>query len=239
MISKIRKTINGWKTKFKRYQLSKLSTQQLFSKIYKEKLWGTSPNDNPFYSGPGTSNPNTEVYIAQLSDFIKKNKILSILDVGCGDFSIMREVTNQNSTVEFIGLDVVPELIAYNQEHYSNENVKFICGNAVTEPDLPNVQLVTIRQVLQHLSNAQISGILAKLKNYNHILITEHLPLNESGIVYNVDKIQGDHIRLAYNSGVYIDKEPFNIKATILFEYREDLGEIPAIIRTYHISNFQ
>jgi hypothetical protein len=104
---------------------------------------------------------------------------------------------------------------------------------------LPNVQLVTIRQVLQHLSNAQISGILAKLKNYNHILITEHLPLNESGIVYNVDKIQGDHIRLAYNSGVYIDKEPFNIKATILFEYREDLGEIPAIIRTYHISNFQ
>jgi SAM-dependent methyltransferase len=236
MINKIIKTIEGWKIRQKRKKLAMLSTKDLFSKIYSEKMWGSDAEDQPFYSGPGSSNPNTLKYIEELSSFIQANGIKSILDIGCGDFRVMKSVTGQNPQVIFTGVDVVPDLIKYNQEHFADSRTSFICLDAIESPDLPDADLLTIRQVLQHLSNSQISKILSKTGKYKYILITEHLPMEDEAKI-NVDKIPGDHIRLAYGSGVYIDKAPFNLDAEKIFEYREDLGNIPAVIRTYLVKN--
>ncbi len=192
-----------------------------------------------YYSGTGSTNTNTIIYINHLISFIKENNIKKVFDIGCGDFRIMQQVT-EKINVEYIGSDVVKELIAHHKANYGNERTHFIHLNAIND-ELPPADLVVIRQVLQHLNNEDIGKILTKLPNYKYVIITEHLPLNEN-IEFNLDKIAGPHIRMRVNSGVFINKPPFNIKNTsVLFEYRQDdlvKGKmIDAVIRTYLIKN--
>lgn len=192
-----------------------------------------------FFSGTGTANPNTSIYLDNLIAFIKEHKVQKILDIGCGDFSIMKQLT-ERVNVDYIGGDVVEDLIQHHQEKFQNTSTHFIKLNAI-EDDLPDAELVTIRQVLQHLNNNQIQTILDKVAKFKYVLITEHVPITDNA-EYNLDKIAGPHIRMRVNSGVFIDKPPFNIKnSTILFEYREDDKVknklVPAVIRTYLIKN--
>ncbi len=216
---------------------AKISTEQVFSDIYREEKWGPSPDDSantPFYSGPGTTSPNAKLYVEYLVNFIDKNAVNQITDIGCGDFRIMKQITSLRPEVKFTGIDVVPELIAHNKKKYAGKNIDFICLNAVESP-LPKGELITIRQVLQHLSNSQIKKILKKISSYKYALITEHLPLSNNCRI-NLDKPQGYGVRLNYNSGVFIDKAPFNLKAKPVLEYQEDSGSMKAVIRTYLVT---
>jgi SAM-dependent methyltransferase len=192
-----------------------------------------------FYSGTGTANPNTAIYLNNLTAFIKEHKIQKILDIGCGDFSIMKQLT-ERVDIDYTGGDVVEDLIKHHQAKFQNATTHFIQLNAI-EDYLPDADLVTIRQVLQHLNNNQIQTILSKLSKFKYVLITEHVPITDDA-EYNLDKIAGPHIRMRVNSGVFIDKPPFNVKNTkILFEYREDdkvkNKMVPAVTRTYLIKN--
>lgn len=216
---------------------AKIPTEQIFSEIYREEKWGSSSDDSadtPFYSGPGTTSPNVKLYIDYLVNFIDKNAVKQITDLGCGDFRIMKQVTSLRPEVKFTGIDVVPELIEHNKKQYTGKNIDFICLNAIESP-LPKGELITIRQVLQHLSNSQIKKILNKLSSYKYALITEHLPLSTDCKI-NLDKPQGYDVRLNYNSGVFINKPPFNIKAKPVLEYQHDSGDMRAVIRTYLVT---
>lgn len=143
-------------------------------------------------------------------------------------------------TIDYTGGDVVRDLIEHHQSKFQNTTTHFIHLNAIND-ELPDADLITIRQVLQHLNNNQIQKILGKLSKFKYVLITEHVPITLDA-EYNLDKIAGPHIRMRVNSGVFIDKPPFNTKnTTILFEYREDdkvkNKMVPAVIRTYLIKN--
>lgn len=225
-----------WKERRFRH-LQKKNPEQIFSEVYRENIWGGEKG--AFYSGTGTANPNTAIYLENLVAFIKEKNIRKILDIGCGDFSIMKQLT-ESVNIDYTGGDVVHELIKHHQSKFQNATTRFIHLNAI-EDNLPDAELVTIRQVLQHLNNDQIQKILSKLSKFKYALITEHVPITEDA-EYNLDKIAGPHIRMRVNSGVFIDKPPFNIKnATILFEYREDdkvkNKMIPAVTRTYLVKN--
>ena len=65
--------------------------------------------------------------------------------------------------------------------------------------------------MLQHLSNADIEKVLKKCRKYAHVIITEHQPVGDN-IIPNVDQKIHAGIRLGANSGVYLDKPPFNKK---------------------------
>ena len=69
------------------WHLKKKSVQEIFTDIYKNNTWGGAPGT--FYSGDGTHSSNAKIYIDNISDFIKKHHIRSVLDIGCGDFRIM------------------------------------------------------------------------------------------------------------------------------------------------------
>lgn len=64
---------------------------------------------------------------------------------------------------------------------------------------------------MQHLSNQDIKKVLKKLKQYDYVIITEHQPTSEDARP-NLNKIAGASIRLDMNSGLYLDKTPFNEK---------------------------
>jgi hypothetical protein len=216
------------------------SRQKIFSEIYRKNKWGRDP-DNPasFYSGSGSYNNNTSLYIAKIKEIIRENNIKSITEIGCGDLNIAK---NYLQDIEiYNGCDIVPELI---KNHKHNINVlptitNFFCLDACTD-ELPGADCLIIRQVLQHLDNDSIILILNRLTDFHYIIITEHIP--KSILKPNLDKIIGSDIRVHYESGVFLNLPPFNIQnLQVILKYDENLrfgkNEIAAEMTTYLIKN--
>jgi hypothetical protein len=66
--------------------------------------------------------------------------------------------------------------------------------------------------VLQHLSNAQITRVLSKLRQYCFLVVTEHLPA-DAAFVPNLDHPFGSGIRVSRGSGVVLTAPPFDLNA--------------------------
>ncbi len=75
---------------------------------------------------------------------------------------------------------------------------------------MPLGDCAIIRQVLQHLSNAEVQAIVNKLVNFKYLILTEHLPKGD--FIPNKDIISGQGIRLKKKSGINLLAPPFNLK---------------------------
>ena len=183
------------------------STKKAMEQIYSENLWGT--NNEAFYSGEGSHNTEqVEPYIKKVQSFLTAFKQpISVCDLGCGDFNIGKQLVSY--TKKYNGLDIVKDLIAYNIQNFKAENLEFCCLD-IAKDNLPKADCAILRQVLQHLSNKEISAILENLHQYKYIILTEHLP--EGDFEANKDIISGQGIRLKKKSGIHILKTPFNFK---------------------------
>ena len=92
---------------------------------------------------------------------------------------------------------------------FKEDTLEFQCLDIAVVP-LPFGDCAIIRQVLQHLSNAEIQSILPKLTNFKYIILTEHIP--EGTFEPNKEIISGQGIRLKKQSGVDLLALPFNFK---------------------------
>ena len=183
-----------------------LSVKEVFTRVYRDSEWHGAAGE--FDSGYGSQNDMAAPYCAAVRDFMKARKIASVADLGCGDFRVGAGL--QMAGVEYVGVDIVDDLIAQNQERHGGAAVSFRCLDIIAD-ELPDADLCLVRQVLQHLSNAQIAVALAKLKKYRYALITEHYPAPERAAAPNLDKPHGSDTRIFDDSGVYLDKPPFNV----------------------------
>ncbi|MUU77773.1 class I SAM-dependent methyltransferase [Winogradskyella endarachnes] len=183
-------------------------TKDVMNQIYDLHLWGGKDYD--FYSGFGSHDAYIiKPYLDAVSKFLKShNNLQTVCDLGCGDFNIGKQLTQY--TKNYIGIDIVDKLIERNKHLFKAENLEFHCLNIVEE-DLPKADCIILRQVLQHLSNAEILKVVKKLSNYKFVILTEHLPLGN--FEPNKDIISGQGIRLKKQSGVDVLVEPFNLKA--------------------------
>lgn len=182
-------------------------TKKVMEQIYDLNLWGS--NNAEFYSGFGSHHPELVApYIQKVASFLTSFKVpLTICDLGCGDFNVGNQLVNFSK--QFIAIDIVPSLIAFNAKTFKANNVKFYCLDIVNDR-LPKSDCVLLRQVLQHLSNAEVQKVVAKLTNYKYVILTEHLP--NGHFTPNKDIISGQGIRLKKQSGLDILKAPFNFK---------------------------
>nr|WP_233267627.1 class I SAM-dependent methyltransferase [Algibacter sp. L1A34] len=192
-------------------------TKDAMHQIYKLNLWGGTEFD--FYSGSGSHDPDIiNPYLDVLTAFLESyNRTLTVCDLGCGDFNIGKQLTQ--FTKKYIAADIVESLIERNKQIYQADNLEFHCLN-IAKDELPTGDCIILRQVLQHLSNAEIERVVEKLANYKYIILTEHLPLGN--FTPNKDIISGQGIRLKQNSGVNLLEAPFNLEVkteTILGEY--------------------
>lgn len=205
--------------------------RELFSRIYREGLWGRSADpDRPFYSGSGSDDRTiTSAYVDAVSAFVRSlPRPPSALDLGCGDFHVGRRIRPLCGT--YVACDVVPELIEFNRHRYADLDVDFRVLDLSEDP-LPPADLVFARQVLQHLSNARIRRFVRGLPGrFTYLVLTEHLPSSPS-FPHNIDQPSSHLPRLRRNSGVVLTSPPFElqaIEARTLCEVREG----PGIIRT-------
>lgn len=134
-----------------------------FRSIYAKNTWGSG-------SGPGSDPEYTLDYRKFLSDYIKQNRIKSILDVGCGDWQFSRLL--DWSGVDYLGVDIVPELVEANIQNFGGLGVTFKVLDLVDE-DPPCADLVIIKDVLQHLSFSAVDNILRKLQKFKRVLIVQ------------------------------------------------------------------
>lgn len=197
------------------------SNEEVFTEIYLGKKWHSKEADaNKFNSGSGSDEKFAVPYSKMINDFVLRNSIDSILDLGCGDFRVGSKISKGVS--HYIGVDVVPELVRYHTEMYTSlGNVKFVCCDIVND-ELPVFEglngLYLIRQVLQHLSNKEITKVLDKIPAGSKLIVTEHQQKILDGVLPNKDKIRGLDTRVEYNSAVFLDKPPFNFEISLLQE---------------------
>lgn len=185
------------------------SVANVFTQIYRRKVWGGAGEAEPFNSGPGSAQPVAEPYVAAVHKLIDEHSIKSVVDLGCGDFRVGKLLARPD--IEYCGVDVVPDLVAYNTTQFANDKIAFRQANLITD-ELPQAQLCLIRQVLQHLSNEQVNTILQKCKSYPFLVVTEHLPDPSKPWQPNLDIGHGNETRVdARRSGLVLDAPPFNI----------------------------
>ncbi|MEG3659322.1 class I SAM-dependent methyltransferase [Arenibacter palladensis] len=182
-------------------------TKAAMEQVYEMNLWGGKEFD--FYSGEGSHHPDiVNPYIAVLTDFLKSFKEpLTVCDLGCGDFNVGKDLVGH--TKRYIAIDIVKGLIARNKEIFKAENLEFHYLD-IAQDDLPSGDCVILRQVLQHLSNAEVQSVVGKLYNYKYVVLTEHLPIGD--FIPNKDIISGQGIRLKKQSGINLLAPPFNFK---------------------------
>jgi SAM-dependent methyltransferase len=199
--------LNNRQVKEKQRIYKNLSTKEVFTKIYKNNMWGGVKGE--YFSGTGSLDPSVNGYTKIIKDFIIKHKITRVVDLGCGDFRVGQQIIMPG--MHYIGTDIVKPLIDHNKLMYSNENISFLCLDVIKD-ELPEGQLCLIRQVLQHLSNQEIVQIIKKIKQYRYVIITEHMPDPHREIIPNKDIPHGPDTRISYDSAVYLNRFPFNVK---------------------------
>ena len=182
-------------------------TKDVMQQVYEMKLWGGKDFD--FYSGNGSHHSKIiKPYLDGIISFLSSyNNSLIVCDLGCGDFNIGKQLTKY--TRQYIAIDIVEKLIDRNKTLFKENNLEFHCLD-ITEDELPKGDCIILRQVLQHLSNAEIQKIIKKLSPYKYVILSEHIPTGN--FIPNKDIISGQGIRLKQNSGVNLLEPPINLK---------------------------
>lgn len=190
------------------------SPAHAFEHIYRDKLWGESGD---FYSGEGSHESRiVDPYVDAIIEFARTEftDLPSAVDLGCGDFNVGSRIRHAFSG--YVACDVVEPLVERNRQRFSGLSVEFrLCD--LTKDPLPSGEVAMIRQVLQHLSNADVSKVTGKLSAFRWVIVTEHLPGGR--FVANLDKPRGYDIRAHRDppSGLDLVQAPFSMK---VFEAR-------------------
>jgi hypothetical protein len=170
MAANILKTFRKQLSKFKRrLVLSSKRTDQVFAEIYLNNSWG----DAESLSGPGSRLERTDKIRLVLPALLKKYGCLSLLDIPCGDFNWMKTLELE---IDYIGGDIVSELIKRNQEKFTNEHRKFINLDLLSDR-LPKMDLVLCRDCLVHFSSSDAITALKNIKgSRSKYLLTTTFP---------------------------------------------------------------
>jgi hypothetical protein len=202
-----------------------------FQEVYKRNLWG-SHEGSKFFSGLGSRGQAADLYVERITELAQRHSMelggpLTIVDIGCGDFRIGRALVERLPDATYVGCDIVPELVAHNQVNYSNERVSFRHLDVVCDP-LPPGHICLIRQVFQHLSNADISRAVQRLR-YHFVYVTEGHPLVRIGPV-NPDKVVDAGVRFDWREGVgrgvELNQPPYRLRTEEVFRVNNPPSEV-------------
>jgi hypothetical protein len=200
-------------------KFSNNSLESKFTYIYKNNLWGNL-NSEIHCSGAGSYFPSIiNPYINKVKKILLNNNKPTVVDLGCGDFNIGSKLIETSK--KYIAIDIVENVIKNNKNKY--KNVIFLKRD-ITRDNIPKADFGIIRQVLQHLGNAEIALFLKNIKNkFRYLIVTEHLPKKK--FVPNVDIKTSCFNRTIFNSGVILHKKPFNLK----YKYYKNILEVNSI----------
>lgn len=144
---------------------------------YKKKLnelreiWGLSDDCSESYSGRGSCTDTTEDIRQHLPLIFEKYNIKSITDSPCGDWNWMKLVNLKN--IDYIGYDVVKEIIQKNIINFKTNNIHFELKNIIQE-NIKKSDLIICRDFTFHISNNDVLTLLNNFKKsgFKYLLST-------------------------------------------------------------------
>ena len=146
------------------------SVQQIFSTLYRHNKWG----NNGSVSGDGSDLTQTATIRREIAKLTAELGIQTMLDAPCGDYYWMKEVPMNLSN--YIGADIVSEMIDSNQRKFGNSKVSFRVLD-IMKDDLPRVDLILCRDCLVHLPlQAGASAIRNFVRSGSRYLLTTTYP---------------------------------------------------------------
>ena len=189
------------------------STEHVFTKVYKENSWG----DPESRSGSGSSLAQTNIVRPELKALVENLAATSMLDIPCGDFNWLSKV---DLGLDYIGADIVQNLVDENAKKYGNNNRRFIKLDLIQDK-LPQVDIIFCRDVLVHFNNKQIFQAIKNIKRSRstYLLTTTFPSVNK-----NINVATGEWRALD------LCKPPFNFPAPIrlIIEQSTEENELSA-----------
>ena len=178
-----------------------------FTKIYSSNHWNSSESR----SGEGSTLENTQNIRTKLPRILDRYKIKKMLDAPCGDFNWMQHVT-KNTSIKYIGGDIVKPLIKYNQSEYGDKDTTFIHLD-LTKNTLPKVDLLFCRDCLFHLSYQDIAQVL---ENF----LSSQIPylMTTSNVAPHGPRIDNSNIMTGGFRLIDLFSEPFSLSQKDVLE---------------------
>lgn len=133
------------------------SMEAIFTQIYRTNAWANEES----VSGRGSILARTVVIRRELPGLLASVGARSLLDAPCGDFNWMRHV--ELPGVEYVGADVVPELVERNRAAYEGEGRRFVTLDIVRD-ELPRADVVLCRDCFIHLSFRDARAAIANFR---------------------------------------------------------------------------
>lgn len=150
------------------------ATQEIFRQKYLQNSWTGSESR----SGPSSSLARTKDLRAWLPPLLRELEVRRLLDAPCGDFNWMNLVASDSPGLQFIGTDIVPEMIQDNEQKFQHlSNVKFFVLDIIREIPF-RVDIAVVRDFLFHLSLSDTKTFLSTFlkSDIPYLLTTSHLP---------------------------------------------------------------
>lgn len=186
---------------------TKISNKKKFNLIFKFNYWG----DKSSLSGTGSSPQKTRNVVSNIRVIIDKFEIKNILDVPCGDFVWMKEITDNNDKLNYLGGDIVDHLVNNLNLKYKTKNVKFENIDIINN-QLPKADLLICRDCFIHFSNKNI------LKTLNNFLNSDikYFLITDSVVEKNFENID---INTGEFRGLDLTIHPFNLPKKNLYTF--------------------
>jgi len=178
--------------------------EEIFTSYYRSGHWQGGGEQTS--CGASSTAEYTEGIRKQIPALLAKLEVRRLLDAPCGDYAWFRFI-ERDSDFEYIGGDIVKQLVHDNNRRYRNQTTKFIHLDIV-EDQLPQTDLWICRDCLFHLSNEDVSRVLGNFANssIDYMLVTTHPKCDK-----NVD------IPTGYFRELNLQAPPFNLCKPILF----------------------
>lgn len=221
----IQRRISDYRMAQRRRKWAAKTRAEAFNEVYIHGVWDSAGGAAP--SGEGSYGAWADHYVATVSKLIADLDVKSVLDIGTGDFNIGRQISPLVD--EYLATDVSDFVIKRNQAMFSNmPSVKFMTLDACVD-EIPRVDLILIRQVLQHISNAEVEQVLANIERSGAgtALIVEHHPAPDRLLSPNIDLgTHGPDLRTGMSSGLYLDQAPFSRPVEVIERCNYRDGEV-------------
>ncbi len=166
---------------------SSKSQKDRFELIYKTNFWSSKESK----SGYGSEKSNTINIKKGIINIINDNKVKKILDAPCGDFNWIKDILTDD--LEYIGADIVKDLINENSKKYQKRNIEFLELDITTDP-LPKADLMICRDCLIHLSFKKIKLFFNNFKksDIKFLLLTSYKLKDSQKKIINLDIPDGE-----------------------------------------------
>ena len=189
-----------------------------FTKTYNTDGWYMGDGESK--SGLGSSLRYTENFREELISIIKINSIDKVFDCSCGDWNWMKTIKDE--LPNYVGNDVVEELIDLNNRTFGSDKIKFICGDMLSSLKGyrdNELDLVICRHTLEHLPTDYSLDVISEIKKKSKYAIITSTNTVKSNLGINMDGV--------VSRGLNMDLEPYvNVLGEPIYKFYDSIKPI-------------